>query len=290
MNSYFTAFLAVGLLLWCLAAQAGAQGSLGELRANVRQSRPSKEVQGSYSTFDDDDAFDDDDGGGFLSAILSGMVSAAFSSTADSHESHTATRRTESVAWPEGYFPSYPYQGQNEGFMVMDRWSDQPLKLWSLQTRVEYADNFGDQSRIGGNFLFETTSRFGLDTDVNYRRESLPGGLNDSLWTGDSNLLFRFWQSPRLQQRVGVGVNWLSDNIGQDYGWNLTYSSDWRLHRPWVISSEIDYGGLGGASLFHGRLTTGLQWNRVEIYIGYDYYEVGSVQLDGMVSGLRFFF
>jgi hypothetical protein len=33
-----------------------------------------------------------------------------------------------------------------------------------------------------------------------------------------------------------------------------------------------------------------LQWRRAELFIGYDYYEVGLTELSGFVSGVRLWF
>ena len=57
-----------------------------------------------------------------------------------------------------------------------------------------------------------------------------------------------------------------------------------------IVSAEIDLGSLGDETLVHGRVTTGLQWHRAEVFIGYDYYEVDQTELSGFVSGLRLWF
>lgn len=288
MNRYFAAVLACAVCLssLCPTGQARAQGVLGELRENVRQPHEPKKKRKrcghSYAC-----NCDDNHGsifGDLVGQILSGVFTAMLNP-----DDGSELRRQRRVR-QRAYFPSYPYQGATEGYMMIDPWLPELPKAWALRSRVEYGDDFDDLSRIGGHFLFETTSRFGLETELNYRRETLGIGMQDSLWTGDTNLVYRFWQTPRVQQRIGFGVNWLSDDIDREFGWNVTYSGDWYPHRPWVISSELDYGRLGSAKLFHARATTGLQWDRVELFIGYDYYDVGSAQIDGMVSGMRLSF
>lgn len=55
-----------------------------------------------------------------------------------------------------------------------------------LRTRGEYADDFDSLARIGGALLFDTASRWGLDSEFNHHREEL-FGERDSLCTGDAN-------------------------------------------------------------------------------------------------------
>jgi len=90
--------------------------------------------------------------------------------------------------------------------------------------------------------------------------------------------------------RTGLGMNWLSDSVDSDFGFNFTYGGDWFPRKPWVISSTIDWGRLGHAALFHGRATIGMNYRRWEIYAGYDYYDVGGAQIDGFVTGIRFWY
>jgi hypothetical protein len=49
----------------------------------------------------------------------------------------------------------------------------------------------------------------------------------------------------------------------------------------------LDAGWIGEAWLIHLRSTVGVQWKQVEVYTGYDYLEIGQVQLDGFVAGVR---
>lgn len=189
-----------------------------------------------------------------------------------------------------GFFPEHPYQDDIEGYMMIDPFLPIEPSAYSLQARMEYADDFDSISRIGSRILLDTTTRFGVDSEVNYWRESLGTDRHDDLWTGDANLVFRFAQSARMQMRTGIGVNWLADDLGSDFGFNFTYQGDFMPRKPWILSTEIDLGSLGDETLIHCRVTTGLQWRRAEWFIGYDYYEVGQTELSGFVSGVRLWF
>ena len=86
-------------------------------------------------------------------------------------------------------------------------------------------------------------------------------------------------------------MNYLVDSGGEDaIGFNFTYGADFYPVKPIVLSSSIDLGRLGGASLIHGRATIGVIWNRVEVYAGYDVYSVGGADLHSWITGLRLYF
>ena len=132
--------------------------------------------------------------------------------------------------------------------------------------------------------------RFGFDATLNRLQEELPGGGADELYRGDANLLFRFAQSERLQLRAGGGFNWLSDNLGSNYGFNFTYGGDWFPHRPWIVSAEIDLGTLGNATLFHTRATVGALLFKSEVYAGVDHLSIGNTNLTNLIGGVRVWF
>lgn len=189
-----------------------------------------------------------------------------------------------------GYFPDYPWRGDAGGNLILYRPGLDDFKTWSLQTQTEYADNFDGLSRIGTRFQLDTTSRFGLDAEFNYWRESLGERRLDDLWTGDLNGLYRFAQAEWMQMRIGPGINWLSDEIGTDFGFNLSYQGDFFPRKSWIISAELDWGTLGDEMLLHTRITTGWQWKHLEVFTGYDLYRVADTALQGMLGGIRVWF
>jgi hypothetical protein len=189
-----------------------------------------------------------------------------------------------------GFYPRFPYEEELPGYVMID--PEVPITAfpWSTRLRGEYGDSFDDVSYVNGHLLFETTSRFGADADANYRWETAAAGSHDSLWTGDTNLLYRFAQSEHWQFRAGAGASWIADSAGVDWGYNLTYSCDWFPRRPWILSAEMDWGEVGHAHLVHLRATIGCQFHGVEFYTGYDYFDLGRRPLSGMVGGLQFWF
>ena len=281
----FTCAVLTLVLPSLLAGTAASQGTLQNLRSDVR--RPSKATEQKKLHLGDqrqDDEEDEWSGLGDLlgMAMWGGLIAPFVGPPYVLGDDYSML----------GYFPQYPYVdvGDGEGFMMIEPWIPAEPHLWSLRLRGEYADDFDDLSRISGHLLFETTARFGIDSSSSYLRESLGNGRHDDLWTGDANLVFRLAQSANFQIRSGIGVNWLADEVGSDFGFNFTYSSDWFPRRPWILSSEIDLGRLGSASLFHIRATAGVQLRCTEFFGGYDYYDVGETPIGGFVSGLRFWF
>ncbi len=188
------------------------------------------------------------------------------------------------------HFPEFPYVDDWDGHLVIHFPSVEPLRSWSGRWRSEYGDGFDGMSRIGGHLLVDTASRFGFDSEWNHRRQKLSNGGHDSLSTGDFNVFLRFAQSEKIEFRTGIGLNWLDDSIDTNYGFNFTYGVDVFPAKPWVLSTTIDWGTLGRASLFHSRTTVGLLLDRYEFFTGYDYFRVGSVDIDGIVGGIRIWF
>jgi hypothetical protein len=82
----------------------------------------------------------------------------------------------------------------------------------------------------------------------------------------------------------------MSDPAQTRWGFNFTYGADFFPVRPLVLSTALDVGDLGWAAVVHGRGTVGLIHRGGEVFAGYDFLRIGSVNLQGPVLGLRFWF
>jgi hypothetical protein len=190
-----------------------------------------------------------------------------------------------------GYFAHYPYQ-YDCGYMLIDPVEavglDGPYEPYSLAARFrgEVGTAFDDLDWIGGRVQVDTRWRLGLESDFRLVREDSDAGRDD-LWLGDANLLYRFAQSGHWQFRAGLGASFLSDRIGSDFGLNFTYMADWQPVRPLVFAAELDLGWLGEASLVHVRTTGGVTIGVSELFVGYDLYDIGSTQIQGLVAGIQ---
>jgi len=189
-----------------------------------------------------------------------------------------------------GEFHSYPYKRDSIGAMMIDAPSGSHVKWWHGRAQAEYAHDLDRLSRITGKVLVDTKHRIGFDSEINWRQEELIGRPSDELWSGDTNVLFRFAQSENVQMRAGIGVNYFTDPIGTETGFNFTYGGDWMPVDPWIVSGEMDWGKLGSATLFHARMTVGIQLHHVEVYTGYDYFDLGHVHSDDIIAGIRLWF
>ena len=184
-----------------------------------------------------------------------------------------------------GHFYHHPYDRNSDGLMQIGGYDRPANDLTRFD--IEYAMDFDDLERFGGQVLWEHTNRFGVDASVNFFQEDLAALGNDRLWLGDANLVYRFAQCENFAMRAGWGVNWIADEDRGDAGCNFPYGADWFPSDPFVVSTVIDWGTLGDATLFHGRATIGVVHEHVEFYTGYDYYDLDGVGLGTVIAGIR---
>ena len=60
--------------------------------------------------------------------------------------------------------------------------------------------------------------------------------------------------------------------------------------KPFVASLSVEGGTVEDAGLFRARGTIGVNWRHFEGFIGYDYLNIGGVDLQGPLAGLRFWY
>ncbi len=286
--------LLIAISLAVFPRTTSAQGKLSQIKESVRTpSVPSKVEESSRDRkrrrrAADQHEYDDEDGN-WLGRLLGPVIVPGFL-LAVAAPICVPIQLADNGYASMGYFPEYPYQHDINGYMMIDPWVPSEPFTYAFHARTEYADDFDSISRIGTHLRFDTTKRFGFDGEVNYWQEALAARQHDDLWTGDANAVLRFAQADWMQMRTGIGLNWLADDVDTNLGFNFTYGGDFFPADPWVISAEIDLGSLGDETLVHGRFTTGLQWHRAEVFVGYDYYKVDRTELTGVVSGLRLWF
>ncbi len=191
-------------------------------------------------------------------------------------------------------FLTYPYQADFPGYWMHQHDRRQAgigtYHPWLLRLRGEYGEDFDSIRRVSMGVLYDTDLRVGLDASLDYYREWLPGGLRDDLWLGDVNVVYRFAQSERFALRSGLGANYLTGTGSTDFGFNFTYGGDWLPARPWILSANIDVGTLGKVGFFRGRATVGINVRKVEFFTGYDYLDVGTVQIGTVIGGIRLWY
>ncbi|TWT32665.1 hypothetical protein [Blastopirellula retiformator] len=278
------------LTLALLCATAKADGLLNSAVSEAREgptpsSAPAPSSSSKQSNHTDDDCSCDDSSSDSSGLFAGGVVLTLGALSSPWWGPHMALGDKFGVP---SSFRDYPGQS-TPGYMIIgEEWAERG-KPYSVRTSVEYDNDFSDLSRIGTKLLVESKQRWGVDTQWNQYFENRPGRV-DELTTGDVNLTFRFAQSETMQFRSGLGVNFLHDRSGTDAGFNFTYGVDWYPTKLLISSSELDWGYVGNASLFHFRTTLGIHYRRLETYIGYDYTNIETVELNGLVSGIRVWF
>ena len=291
----FALCLIGALILSCTSAAKAVAQTLPQLRNEVRVNDPEPvSTPDRNNGRDRDDYCDDDscDGDGYtleeIGALtfLTGLtVTAPF---------WVPIGLTDDSPSRVGRFPAFPYQ-YDIGYMLIhpDEYSGirgptVPFD-WAVRARSDYGTNFSGLDWVAGNLMLETSSRFGLESDFRfYQDSSVP--VQDSAWLGDANIFYRFAQSERVQVRSGLGINWFSDRLHIDVGFNCTYAGDLYPIQPWVISGEFDWRVLGDEMLLHARVTSGLQYKGLEAYVGYDFIDIGKFQSNSLIAGLRLWF
>ncbi|MCE5266462.1 MAG: hypothetical protein LLG00_01055 [Planctomycetaceae bacterium] len=187
-----------------------------------------------------------------------------------------------------GYFRRSPYDDA-DGYIATSQFAV-GTKPVAARLDVEYANAFDRLESVNSHLLVETAPRLGLTASINHLEERLCGGGRDQLQIGDCNVVYRFAQCEWAECRTGLGVNWLDDAQGADFGFNFSYALDLYPHKPWVLSAGIDAGTLGQASLFRFRSTAGLVFHGVETYAGYEYTDIGRTHWHNAIAGVRLWF
>jgi hypothetical protein len=284
--------VAVGVTLW--ATSCARAGILDALRDDVRGVASDETEASANDTTGESEKrrrnvdwdYDDEDSDITFDAMVGLAVLTGATVTSPFWGPPYCLSDDYSVA---GYFPSFPYANGNRGYLMINEGTGRPRR-WAARVRSEYSDAFDDMSRIGGQLLVSTTSRWGLDTEMNYLQERFDGGRYDHLWLGDCNVVYRFAQSERMEWRTGIGFNWLDDPIDTDFGFNFTYGFDIYPIRPLVLSTELDWGTLGSAEAFHFRTTAGAVIHGLEAYFGYEYRDIDRFHFNGLIAGVRLWF
>lgn len=163
------------------------------------------------------------------------------------------------------------------------------LSDFNLRFEIDSAADEDDVNRTGFGLLFNATGGLGIDTGVRIFREH-DADFRDHMWIGDFNVVYELLPTEFARTRAGIGFNWLADRYGSEGGLNLTVGSD-LFAGPLVFSGEVDLGTLGDADLLHGRVTVAARpGDHLEVFAGYDYLDIGGVEIRGVVGGVRFRF
>jgi hypothetical protein len=282
--------ISIALMLFAAACASAQEGRLQQVRTDANTPAPASSSGGSGKGGSNDSSGCDDDGGlwsnTYAALVIAPFVLPMF--LLDDNYKQTLP------------FTPYPYVNDYHGYQIMaPEWAkayysvdttDIPRKSWAVRVSVENGNDFDGMNRAGGQLKVEHESRWGIFTHWDYFAESLGNGRYDQTVIGDTNVTFRFAQNEMASMYAGVGFRVLTDRQQSNYGVNFTYGGDWFPVQPWIVSFQVDGGTLGSATVFHGRASIGAIWHGVEFFTGYDYLSIGSVNLQGPMAGLRFWF
>jgi hypothetical protein len=193
----------------------------------------------------------------------------------------------------KGYFPAYPYAADQPGYMRFEPTADDGpgcLRTRAGRFSLDYGNDFHGLERFGIDLTTETSSRFGFRLHSDNFYEHFSCGCWDNFGVDDVDLTYRFAQSNCLQMYVGVGMRVVDTSVKEHFGYNFTYGADLFPVKPIVLSLQMDAGAVECVGIFHTRATVGVLWRRFELFTGYDYLNIGGVDLQGMLGGLRLWY
>ena len=204
-------------------------------------------------------------------------------------------------AFPEpGWFPGHPYALPDIGYIDrgsfrpdakgLDPFDPQHVKSWATRASVEAGTDFSGLTRVGGRFALDTEWRVGVTSSLDYYRERLPCGCVDQTVLGDINLTVRFAQAEWVQMYTGLGARGMFDSDKTRGGVNFQYGADFFPADPVVVSTLFEMGNLDRAFVMRVRGSVGIQLRHAELFAGYDWLRIGSVDLHGPMVGLRLWF
>lgn len=234
---------------------------------------------------DDDQSFAD----ALFNSLVSGMISSAIGGDDDddgSVESISYSYDEETFEHPK-YFAHYPYADGYDGYLMADEYVPARPQTGAVRFRFNYTTDFDDIALYSGSTLIESSGGWGIDGEITFLTEALPNSGRDELYFGDVNVLYRIGCNERAIIRAGVGANWLHDSSSTDFGINGTVLLDVFPHRPWTWTSQLDAGRIGSTSAFHLETSLGYSWEHIEIFGGFDYRRIGTVDLAGPMFGVR---
>jgi hypothetical protein len=161
---------------------------------------------------------------------------------------------------------------------------------WGGRVRGAYGTNFNDGSLLHGNLIIDRGMPLGIDTEVNYRTDPKRILADRNFWNGDFNVVYHLKQIRYVGFRLGIGANWLTDGNRTDVGFNTTAGFDVRLTKPFYATTVVDWGWLGSDQMFHWHISGGLDFGRFELFIGYDFFEVGNTERKNVLVGAGIWF
>jgi hypothetical protein len=200
-------------------------------------------------------------------------------------------------------FPGCPYAWPDMGYAYLDRFDDKPwerqalpwydaeyLKPWAVRLALDEGNDFNGLNRVNGRLTVDTSSRLGATTNWSWFARKLSCGCIESSVVGDLNVTARFAQHEWVQMYAGVGARLRTYGCDTQAGFNCLYGADVFPVRPVVLSALFEVGNLDDMLVVHARGTVGAALGRIEVFAGYDFLRIGTVNYQGPLVGVRLWF
>lgn len=203
------------------------------------------------------------------------------------YDSAVVLEETSIIAQPEFVPDETPLVEQvvfPEPDLGSDWFQSDASRIWA-----QVGSDFDGITNGGLGLHLQDYGGLGLESSVMTLRESTEA-YRDHLWIGDVNLVYEVLARGDVRGRIGLGVNWLSDAWGGEAGFNLTAGFDFRLSERTLLSAEGDLGSLGDADYLHGRLHLARRFERTELMLGVDHFDIGGAVITSFFTGVQFHF
>ncbi len=263
------------------SAASAAEGHLGQVREQVRSGAPatsSAPASRTASMCSSDHA----DGDGVLGSLVHLVFGGGDEAVAC---------RDEHAERP------YRWAGDDRD---RERAGSRPREPASPPTRrtfaqAEYGMRDADLLRIGARARWDAEPPFGCEASWDRFYES--SGRLPSTGTGwdrldliEADAVYRLCMSEHASLRGGLGARAMHDAHGTDYGFSAVLGFDALVAGPMRLTVDLALGTLGHASLVRIRGDLGVGIGSFEPYAGYEYLDIGGVELQGPYAGVRVHF
>ncbi len=197
-------------------------------------------------------------------------------------------------------FTSYPYRIDAVTFREDEWYSNEDFQSvanpMNVRVWLDYGSADEDINRLGAGVLVAFQNGFEIEWEYNSfseQRSKVDARLDFSSF----NLLYSV-SFDEVEPYIGLGVLSMVGEEVSDIGGQFTAGirvfpqkplvTEFQFRKAAFVPAEDEVGDR--VDITRVRATVGGIWNHIEGYLGYDYLEVGSIDLSGPLVGLRAWF
>ncbi|NME68762.1 hypothetical protein [Flammeovirga aprica] len=178
----------------------------------------------------------------------------------------------------------YTYSGQSDGRYTRVP-EQQKMLNWDLQ--ANYIIESQSIQGIQAFTRFQFMPKLSIDVEYSGLREKTDNEQAMYLDFLHIDLAYHRLALTRFDFWVGTGFTSLW--IGENYtGWNFNLGVEIYIAKPVSIFSNWYFGGIEEVNFTEGSTDLKVYLNRLQLFAGYQFYELGSVRINGFRSGIGF--